>query len=96
MIHIKFLEKTNELIDSAKHTAHDVSAKAQELEKSAEQKLQEIEKIGTNFIENFFFKIIFFSIKVNKNLKKQKNGLVKKDLKLTLKVVKHSMQQNMV
>ncbi len=60
MIHIKFLEKTNELIDSAKQTAHDVSAKAQELEKSAEQKLQEIEKTGTNFIENFFLIIFFF------------------------------------
>lgn len=40
------LEKTNELVESAKHTAHDVSVKAQELEKSAEASLLQAEQAG--------------------------------------------------
>jgi hypothetical protein len=51
LIHIIFLEKTNELIDSAKHKAHDASAKAQELEKTAEQKLVAAEKAGEQKFE---------------------------------------------
>lgn len=35
-----YLEKSSELVDGAKQVAHDTSAKAQELEKSAEQKLE--------------------------------------------------------
>lgn len=40
------LEKSGELIDSAKSTANDVSAKEQELEQSAEQKLASAENTG--------------------------------------------------
>jgi dGTP triphosphohydrolase len=49
------LEKTNELIENAKQVAHDVSEKAQEIEKSAEHNLAEAEKIGRNFL-------IFYSL----------------------------------
>lgn len=41
-----FLEKGNELVESTKEAAHDVSAKAKDLEKSAEHKLAEATKAG--------------------------------------------------
>lgn len=41
-----FVEKTNELVDSAKHTAHDANVKAHELAESAEEKLEAAEKAG--------------------------------------------------
>lgn len=41
-----FLEKTGELVESAKETAHATSVKAQELEKAAEEKLVAVEKKG--------------------------------------------------
>lgn len=50
-IYLIFLEKTNELTESAKQTAQDASNKAQELEKSAENKLAEAEKVGEEKVE---------------------------------------------
>ena len=42
----EFLEKTGELVESAKETAHATSVKAQELEQAAEEKLHDVEKKG--------------------------------------------------
>lgn len=50
------LEKTSELVESVKQTAHDAGVKAQELEKSAEASLLQAEKAGKHFI----FKLISF------------------------------------
>jgi hypothetical protein len=44
------------LVDSAKHTAHEVNVKAQELEKSAEQKLESTEKLGKYYFISLFFR----------------------------------------
>lgn len=45
------LETTHDAVESVKHAAHDVSVKAQELEKSAEESLIKAEKIGKNSIK---------------------------------------------
>ena len=45
------LEKSSELVDSVKQTAHDTSVKAQELEKAAEEKLVAVEHIGEKKLE---------------------------------------------
>lgn len=42
-------EKSSELADSAKETAHDASVKAQELKESAGEKLEKTEKAGRIF-----------------------------------------------
>jgi hypothetical protein len=46
------------LVDSAKHAAHDVSVKAQELKESAGEKLKAAEKIGKYYLISccFFFR----------------------------------------
>jgi len=51
------------LVDNAKHAAHDVSVKAQELKESAGEKLQAAEQIGKYYlISRFFFRIYSFII----------------------------------
>jgi hypothetical protein len=51
------------LVDSVKETAHDISVKAKELEKSAEHKLEEAEKRGKNFEIKFVFEIFSFQLR---------------------------------
>jgi len=43
------------LVDNAKHAAHDVSVKAQELKESAGEKLQAAEQIGKYYLICRFF-----------------------------------------
>ncbi len=51
------------MVDSVKETAHDISVKAKELEKSAEHKLEEAEKRGKNFEIKFVFEIFSFQLR---------------------------------
>ncbi|CAF4383039.1 unnamed protein product, partial [Rotaria sp. Silwood2] len=44
--------KSSELVDSAKHTAHDANVKAHELGKSVEEKLESAEKTAEHKLED--------------------------------------------
>ena len=57
------LEKTNELAESVKQTAHDVSVKAVELEKSAENKLAEAANFGKYCYKTIRFPTHFFQFR---------------------------------
>jgi hypothetical protein len=48
------LEKSSEVVDSAKQAAHDVSVKAHEIKESAGEKLESAEKAGRNIFFGFF------------------------------------------
>jgi hypothetical protein len=81
-ISIIFLEKSSELVDSAKQTAHEASVKAQELKESAGEKLETARKMSKYFLRFLFFvHTLFLFNKVNIKWRTLNNGLVKKDLK---------------
>lgn len=60
IIVILFLEKSSEVVDSAKHAAHEANVKAHELKESAGEKLESAEKIGKYYFKShLFFHFIF-------------------------------------
>ena len=68
------VEKSHEVADSVKETAHAVSVKAQELEKTAEEKLIVAEKKGKGNVLSLTPTDSTMLFQAKKNLEKPSNG----------------------